>query len=287
MTAITPDNTTRYQMLVLSSAHRKIFRMWLKLKSSLGSLTCVPTSRRLEEKITMQPELQSNSSPVFGTITGDQAGAQQRVLRNTYLLLALSMIPTGIGAMIGTNLNFGFMRASPIMSAIVMLAVVYGMFYAIEKNRDSGLGVVLLLALTLFLGVMLGPLFQVALGLKNGGELVSLAAGGTAVVFFSMAGIASVTRKNFSFMGNFIAVGGIVVMLAVVANIFVASPVLHLTVCAVFVLLSSAMILWQVSEIIHGGETNYVSATLTLYMSIYNLFTSLLQLLMALTGNRD
>lgn len=236
----------------------------------------------------MQPELQTNPiSGISPVSTTQDAGAQQRVLRNTYLLLALSMIPTGVGALIGVNLNFGFMRASPIMSAIVMLAVVYGMFYAIEKNRDSGLGVVLLLGLTLFLGVMLGPLLQVALGLRNGGQLVALAAGGTAAVFFGMAGIASVTRKNFGFMGNFLAVGCIVVMLAVLANIFIASPVLHLTICAVFVLLSSAMILWQVSEIIHGGETNYVSATLTLYMSIYNLFTSLLHLLMGLMGERD
>lgn len=234
----------------------------------------------------MQPELQTNPiSGISPVSTTQDAGAQQRVLRNTYLLLALSMIPTGVGALIGVNLNFGFMRASPIMSAIVMLAVVYGMFYAIEKNRDSGLGVVLLLGLTLFLGVMLGPLLQVALGLRNGGQLVALAAGGTAAVFFGMAGIASVTRKNFGFMGNFLAVGCIVVMLAVLANIFIASPVLHLTICAVFVLLSSAMILWQVSEIIHGGERNYISATLTLYMSVYNLFTSLLQLLTGLGSN--
>jgi modulator of FtsH protease len=234
----------------------------------------------------MQPELQTNPSPYTAPI--DQvANAQQRVLRNTYLLLALSMIPTGIGAMIGVNLNFGFMRASPMMSSLVLLAVIYGMFFAIEKNRDSGLGVALLLGLTLFLGVILGPLLQAAMGLRNGGQLVALAAGGTATVFFAMAGIATVTRRDFGFMTNFLAVGGIVIMLAVVANIFFASPVLYLTICGAFVLFSSAMILWQVSQIVHGGETNYVSATLTLYMSIYNLFTSLLQLLMALTGNRD
>ena len=235
----------------------------------------------------MQPELQSQNS--FGTAVGVDRVAlqQQRVLRNTYLLLALSLIPTGIGALVGINLNFGFMRASPIVSSLVLLAVIYGMFFAIEKNRDSGLGVALLLGLTLFLGVLLGPLLQVALGLRNGGQLVALAAGGTATVFFAMAGIATVTRRDFGFMNNFLAVGGIVIMLAVVANIFFASPVLHLTICAAFVLFSSAMILWQVSQIVRGGETNYVSATLTLYMSIYNLFTSLLQLLMALTGNRD
>jgi modulator of FtsH protease len=209
------------------------------------------------------------------------------VLRNTYLLLALSLIPTGIGALVGINLNFGFMRASPMMSSLVLLAVIYGMFFAIEKNRESGLGVALLLALTLVLGIVLGPLLQVALGLRNGGQLIALAAGGTATAFFALAGIATVTRKDFGFMSNFLAVGGIVIMLAVVASIFVASPVLHLTICAAFVLFSCAMILWQVSQIVHGGETNYVSATLTLYMSIYNLFTSLLQLLMALTGSRD
>jgi modulator of FtsH protease len=236
----------------------------------------------------MQPELQSSQNSYQTPIAvNEAAGHQQKVIRNTYLLLALTLIPTGIGAMIGVNLNFGFMRASPIMSSIVLLAVIYGMFFAIEKNRNNGLGVGLLLGLTLFLGVVLGPLLQVALGLRNGGQLVALAAGGTAAVFFGMAGIATVTRKDFGFLNNFLMVGGIVIMLAVVANIFIASPVMQLTICAGFVLFSSAMILWQVSQLVRGGETNYVSATLTLYMSIYNLFTSLLQLLMALTGSRD
>jgi modulator of FtsH protease len=235
----------------------------------------------------MQPDLQPVQTDYTRQVSASRgASAEQRVLRNTYLLLAISMIPTGIGAMIGVNLDFGFMRASPIVSAIAMLAIVYGMFYAIERNRNSGTGVALLLALTLFLGVMLGPVLQMTLGLRNGGQLVAMAAGGTAVVFFSMAGIASVTRRDFGFMSNFLAVGSIVVMLAVVANIFFASPALHLTICAVFVLLSSAMILWQVSQIIHGGETNYISATLTLYVSIYNLFSSLLQLLTGL-GSSD
>ncbi len=236
----------------------------------------------------MQPELQSNRNSYQAPVAVNEVALQQqRVLRNTYLLLALSLIPTGIGALIGVNLNFGFMRASPIVSSLVLLAIIYGMFFAIEKNRNSSLGVALLLGLTFFLGIILGPLFQVALGLRNGGQLITLAAGGTATVFFAMAGIATVTRRDFGFMGNFLAVGGIVLMLAVLANIFIASPVLYLTICAVFVLFSSMVILWQISRLVHGGETNYVSATLTLYMSIYNLFTSLLQLLMALTGNRD
>ncbi len=236
----------------------------------------------------MQPELQSNQNSYQTPVAVNEVALQQqRILRNTYLLLALSLVPTGIGALIGVNLNFGFMRASPIVSSLALLAIIYGMFFAIEKNRNSGLGVALLLGLTFFLGVILGPLLQVAFDLRNGGQLIALAAGGTATVFFTMAGIATVTRRDFGFMGNFLAVGCIVVMLAVLANIFIASPVLHLTICAVFVLLCSAIILWQVSQIVHGGETNYVSATLTLYMSIYNLFSTLLQLLMAFTGDRD
>ncbi len=235
----------------------------------------------------MQPELQTTRDYTTPASTGQAVSAQHRVLRNTYLLLALSMVPTGIGALLGVNVNFGFMRASPIISSLLFLAVVYGWFYAIEKNRDSGLGVGLMLGLTLFLGVFLGPLLQRAIGLENGGQLVALAAGGTAAVFFTMAGIATTSKRDFSFLGNFLLIGTIVAMLAVVANIFVASPVLHLTICAVFVLISSAMILWEVSRIVQGGETNYVSATLTLYISIYNLFTSLLNLLMAFSGNRD
>jgi len=243
-----------------------------------------PEPRRYEERESMQPNQNSYQTP---TAVSEVTQQQQQVLRNTYLLLALSLIPTGIGALIGVNLNFGFMRASPIVSSLVLLAVIFGMFFAIEKNRNSGVGVALLLGLTFFLGIILGPLLQMAIGLRNGGQLIALAAGGTATVFFAMAGIATVTRKDFGFMGNFLAVGGIVLMLAVVANIFFASPVLYLTICAAFVLFSSMVILWQVSQLVHGGETNYVSATLTLYMSIYNLFTSLLHLLMALTGNRD
>ncbi len=237
----------------------------------------------------MQPKLQTSQDgfgrpEVFGQGTAVQ---QQKILRNTYLLLAITLIPTAIGAFIGLNLSFGILRSNPIISSIAILAIIYGMFFAIEKNRDSGLGVVLLLALTLFLGVILGPLLQVAIGLKNGAQLIAMAAGGTAVVFFTMSGIGATTKRNLSFLGNFLVIGCIVVMLAVVANIFFASPALHLTICAVFVLLSSMIILYQVNQIVQGGETNYVSATLTLYMSIYNLFSSLLQLLMALTGQRD
>ena len=150
------------------------------------------------------------------------------MLTNTYWLLALSLIPTAIGAAIGTNIDLGFMRTSPMLSFFVILAVFYGWIFAIEKNRNSALGVVLLLGFTLFLGLLLGPLFQKVLGFRNGTQLVMMAAGGTAAVFFVMAGIASTTKRDLTGLGNFLAVGGIVIMLAVVANVFFASPVLYL-----------------------------------------------------------
>lgn len=212
---------------------------------------------------------------------------QHRVLRNTYWLLALSLIPTALGALIGMNLNFGFMRTNPIIASIAVIAIFYGWIFAIERNRESALGLGLLLGFTLFMGLLLGPLLQVALGLSNGGQLVALAAGGTAATFFGLATVATTTRRDFSFLGNFLMVGVIVVMLAVLANIFLASPLLHLVLCGVFVLLSSMLILYQVSAVVHGGETNYISATLSIYVAIYNLFTSLLQLLMALMGQRE
>src|SRR5690606_31973326 len=133
----------------------------------------------------------------------------------------------------------------------------------------------------------LGPLLQVALGLANGAQLVGMAAGGTAAVFFSMAAIGTATKRNLGFMASFLAVGVIVVMLAVVANIFFQSPVVHLTICGVFVILCSMLIVFQINQIVQGGETNYISATLTLYMSIYHLSASLLQLRRALTGQRE
>lgn len=236
----------------------------------------------------MQPDLQSVQNPnSMGDAAQDIASRQHKVLRNTYTLLALSLIPTAIGAAIGSNINMGFMRSSPIISFIAIMAVFFGWTWAIEKNRESSLGVVLLLGFTMFLGLLLGPLLQSVLGLKNGGQLVMMAAGGTAAVFAVMSGIATTTKRDLSSMGSFLTIGVVVIMLAVVANLFFASPVLHLVILSGFVLLSSAMILWQVNSIVKGGETNYISATLTLYISIYNLFSSLLQLLGIIGGDRD
>lgn len=233
----------------------------------------------------MQPELRTVPTGAPGA-SQDYALQQHKVLRNTYMLLALSLIPTVIGAAIGTNIDLGFMRTSPIMSFFAVLAIFYGWIYAIERNKESALGVVLLLGFTLFLGLLLGPLLHKVLGFKNGTQLVMMAAGGTAAVFFVMAGIASSSKRDFSGMGNFLMVGAVIIMLAVVANVFLASPMLYLVLIGAFVLFSSLMILWQVNAIVRGGETNYISATLSLYISIYNLFSSLLQLL-GIGGSSD
>jgi modulator of FtsH protease len=233
----------------------------------------------------MQPELQPIQT---GTpARSDYALAQHRVLRNTYWLLAISLVPTAIGAAIGTNIDLGFMRTSPMLSFFAVLAIFYGWIYAIERNRNSSLGVALLLGFTLFLGLLLGPLFQRILGFSNGVQLVMMATGGTAAVFFVMAGIATTTKRDLSRLGSFLTVGAIVIMLAVVANVFFQNMTAYLVILAGFVLLSSMIILWQVNNIVRGGETNYVSATLTLYVSIYNLFSALLQLLGIFGGNRD
>ncbi|MEK7811677.1 MAG: Bax inhibitor-1 family protein, partial [Pseudomonadota bacterium] len=188
---------------------------------------------------------------------------------------------------IGISLNLAIMAEHPIMSALVMFGVMMGMLFAVSALRDSVWGIVALLGFTFVAGVFLGPILQVALHLKNGAQLVGLAAGGTGLIFFSLATIATVTKKDFSFMGKFLFIGLILLIVASLANLFFQIPALSLTISAIAVMIFSAYILYDVSRIVHGGETNYVMATLGLYMSIYNLFISLLQLLMAFGGEKD
>jgi modulator of FtsH protease len=159
--------------------------------------------------------------------------------------------------------------------------------WGIEKNKNSGLGVALLLGFTFFMGLMLSRILQVSLGFSNGGSMIALAAGGTGAILVTMATIASVSKRDFTGMGKFLFIGMIVVLLAAVGNIFFQIPALSLTIAAVVVVLFSAYILYDISRIVQGGETNYVSATLAIYLNIYNVFASLLQLIMAFTGERD
>lgn len=238
----------------------------------------------------MQPELRTVNTDASGSrydYSGDTAASANKVLRNTYMMLGLTMIPTVVGAFIGMSMNFSFLAQHPVMGFIGMLAVMIGLFWGISANRNNGVGVALLLGLTFFLGLMLGPILQAALHLKNGAQLVGLAAGGTGVIFFGLATVATVTKKDFSFLGKFLFIGLILLILASFANLFFQVPALSLTLSAIAVLIFSAYILYDVSRIVTGGETNYIMATLALYLDIYNLFVNLLQLLMALTGERD
>ena len=210
-----------------------------------------------------------------------------KVLRNTYMMLGLTMIPTVIGAVIGMSMDFTWAAQHPILFAVGTLAAMFGLFYGIQANRNSSLGVVLLLALTFVMGILLAPILQVALNLRNGAQLVGLAAGGTGIIFLTLAGIATTTKKDFSFMGKFLMVGIILLIVASLANMFFQIPALSLALSGAAVLLFSGFILYDVSRIVNGGETNYVMATLALYLDIYNLFVNLLQILMSLLGERD
>jgi modulator of FtsH protease len=233
----------------------------------------------------MEPVLLPNQTGQ-PTATREAALESGRVLRNTYLLLALTMVPTTIGAFIGISTG-GIIMQHPFISFFVMLGACIGLQFAIAAYRNSALGVVFLLAMTFLLGWFLGPLLAIALTMKNGPQLVGLAAGGTGIIFFTMAGIATTTKRDFSFMGKFLFVGMIVALLAIIANMFLQMPALALTISAVVIVVFSLFLLHDVSRIVNGGETNYIMAATGCYMSLFNIFANLLQILMALTGERD
>ncbi len=213
--------------------------------------------------------------------------SQNKVLRNTYMLLAVSMIPTALGALLGVSMQFSFFTGSPFIGFIAFMAIAFGFMWGIEKNKNSGVGVAILLAFTFFMGLMLSRLLQFTLGFSNGGSMITLAAGGTTLVFLSMAAIASNTKRDFSNLGKFLQVGVILLLVAMVANIFLQLPALQLTIAVACIGIFSAYLVYDLNNIVRGGETNYISATLAVYLDIYNIFVSLLQLIMALTGERD
>ena len=215
------------------------------------------------------------------------AGDRQRVLRNTYALLALSMLPTVLGAWLGVVMGFSFFAGSPFIGLMVFMGVAFGFFFAIEKFKNSGLGVVLLLGFTFFMGLMLSRMLGHVLGLSNGASLIATAFGGTALVFGGMATLASTMKRDVSSLGKWLFVGLAVMSVAAVANIWLQMPALYLALSAMGVVIFSAFILYDLKRIIDGGETNYVTATLSVYLSVYNLFSSLLHLLTALGGGDD
>jgi FtsH-binding integral membrane protein len=216
------------------------------------------------------------------------AGARNRVLRNTYNLLALSMLPTIAGAWLGVQLNFAAIFAgSPMMGTLVMFAAMFGLIFAIKRYQNSSAGVVLLLAFTFVMGLIISNTLQWTLRFSNGGQLIAMAAGGTAIIFFGMATLASVIKRDLSGLGNFLFIGTLLLIAASLANIFFQMPALQLGVavagCAIF----SVWLLFDLNRVIKGGETNYVSATLSVYLDLVNIFLNLLQILGIFGGNRD
>ena len=213
------------------------------------------------------------------TSSGSLAPAQNRVLRNTYALLALSLVPTVIGAWLGVQLKFSFLAGSPFIGFMLFLGIAFGFFYAIEKTKNSAWGVAILLGFTFFMGLMLSRLVGSVLNLNNGGTLVATAAGGTAVIFFAMATLASTIKRDLSGMGKFLMMGVLLLIVAALANIFLQMPALMLTIVVLAIGIFSALLLYDVNRIITGGETNYISATLAIYLDVYNIFSNLLALL--------
>ncbi|UQN35020.1 Bax inhibitor-1/YccA family protein [Alcaligenes aquatilis] len=234
-------------------------------------------------------EFRQSSLPEHnGTLGTQSLIARNRVLRNTYWLLALSMIPTVLGALLGLSSGINrVMGASPGLSAIVFLVGAFGLMFLVEKNKNNSMGVVLLMAFTFFMGIMLSRLLGFVLGMGNGAQLIMLAFGGTAAVFGTMATIASTTKRDFSGMQKFLFVGAVILLVAALANIFLQLPALMLTISVMAIGIFSAFLLVDLQRVINGGETNYVSATLAIYLDVYNIFSNLLMLLGILGGDRE
>ena len=210
---------------------------------------------------------------------------RNRVLRNTYWLLALSMVPTVFGAWIGLATGFSmFAATSPGMSLLLFFAVAFGLMFAIERFKNSGVGVALLLGFTFFMGLMLSRMLGFVLGMANGPSLIMLAFGGTAVIFAAMATVATVSKRDFAGLGKWLFAGVIVLLLAMFANMFLHLPALMLTVSVLAIVIFSVYILFDVQRVVNGGETNYVTATLAIYLDLYNVFVNLLTILSIFGG---
>ena len=214
------------------------------------------------------------------------AAERNRVLRNTYWLLALSMVPTVLGAWLGVAT--GITRAmSPTVSLVVFMVGAFGFIFAIEKFKNSAAGVPILLGFTFFMGVMLSRLLGVVLGLSNGTSLVMLAFAGTGGIFFAMASLSSIIKRDLSSMGKFLMVGAVLVMIAGIANVFIQSSALMITLAVLVIGIFTAFILHDLKRVRDGEETNYITATLGVYLSLYNIFQSLLMLLGIFGGGDD
>ncbi len=223
-----------------------------------------------------------NANPV---LSGDLALQQNRVLRNTYWLLSLTMVPTVVGALLGIQMNFkGF--GSIWMNLIIFIGMQLGFIYAIHKTKDSPIGLALLLAFTFCMGIMLSMLLQRILNLSNGGRLIAMAAGGTAMIFAAMAVLASTIKKDLGGMGKFLFIGVILCLLAGVGAAVFQIPALSIAISVIVIGIFSAYIVYDLNQIIMGGETNYITATLSLYINVFAIFQNLLSLL-GIFGGED
>jgi modulator of FtsH protease len=210
---------------------------------------------------------------------------RHRVLRNTYWLLALSMIPTVLGAYVGVQTALPLFAGG--FGLLMFLLIAFGFIFAIQKTKNSAAGVPVLLGFTFFMGLMLAPLLMVTLHYRNGPALIMGACAGTGAVFATMATIATVSKRDFSGMGSWLFAGLIVLVLASIANIFLHIPALYLATLVLCTVIFTGLLLFDVQRIVNGGETNYITATLSIYLDIYNLFSAMLQLLGFGFGQRD
>jgi len=201
-----------------------------------------------------------------------------KVLKNTYMLLSMTLVFSAITASISMAMGLGQ------GTALVLMLVGFGLLFVVHKTADSSKGIIAIFAFTGVMGASIGPMLTYYLAMPNGPEVVMQALGGTATIFFGLSAYALTTRKDFSFMGGFLMVGLLVAVVAMIANIFLHIPALSLTISAAVVMIMSGLILYDTSRIINGGETNYIRATVSLYLNIYNLFIHLLRLLSMLNG---
>ena len=228
------------------------------------------------------------NTPSFNTTTYDIGVGSHKVLRNTYALLALSMLPTIAGAWLGVELHFaGLFAGSPMLGLLAFMGIAYGFMFAIQAKRNSSAGVFLLLAFTFFMGVMLSQMLQWVLRFSNGGHLITLAGAGTAIAFFGLAAVATGIKRELNGLGAFLTIGFFLVMAAVVANIFLHIPALMLFILVAFLAIACGFLVFDINRVVRGGETNYITATLAIYLDIFNIFQNLLALLGIFGGDRD
>ncbi|WP_089153018.1 Bax inhibitor-1/YccA family protein [Thalassotalea crassostreae] len=204
-----------------------------------------------------------------------------KVLRNTYMLLGMTLAFSAVTA--GVSMAMGLSH----IAALVMTLVAFGLLFVVNKKADQASGIYWIFAFTGLMGASLGPMLNVYAGMPGGGALIMQALGGTALIFFALSAYALTSKKDFSFMGGFLMVGLVVAVIAMIANIFLAIPALSLAISAAVIMIMSGLILFDTSRIIHGGERNYIRATVSLYLNIYNIFVHLLHLLAVLSGNDD